>query len=219
MHIGFILDGNRRWAKKRFLPEGLGHQRGSDRLGEILKLCPRYEVKVVTAYILSTENFQKRTEKEIEFLFDLIGNVSDKSLNEFIKSGVKIKILGSREGLPKNILDRIEEAEDKSKDGKNLLLQICMNYGGRDEIVRAVNRLLENEKPVTEESISSNLDSNLQPDLIIRTGGAQRLSNFLLWQGSYSELYFSDVLWPDFDESELKKALDFYNKQGRNFGK
>jgi undecaprenyl diphosphate synthase len=219
MHIGFILDGNRRWAKKRFLPEGMGHQKGSDRLGEILKLCPKNGVKVVTAYILSTENFQKRTEKEIEFLFDLIGKVSDKSLNEFIKSGVKIKVLGSREGLPENILERIKEAEEKSKDGQNLVLQICMNYGGKDEIIRSINRVLDKKQPLNEENISANLDSDLEPDMVIRTGGAQRFSNFLIWQSSYSELYFTDVLWPDFDEKELQKALDFYQSQKRNFGK
>jgi undecaprenyl diphosphate synthase len=219
MHIGFILDGNRRWARKNGLPENFGHKKGADNLVELLKACSKHRINVVSAYVLSTENYRRRTKNEIKNLFDLLNQITDENITKFIEAGIKIRILGKIEELPERIFNKIVEAENKTKECNQMILQLCINYGGKDEIVRAVKKVLEKKQDLNEETISDNLDSALEPELVIRTGGSKRFSNFLLWQSSYSELYFTEVLWPDFNNNQLEKALQFYNLQQRNFGK
>lgn len=218
MHIGIIMDGNRRWAKNRGLPKSAGHYQGAKTLEKIVSLCPKYEIKTLTVYALSTENL-KRSEQELDNLYKILIDFANKKTSIFQKEGVKAKVLGNLDLLRDDCASALKNLEKETQNGNKLLFQICIGYGGRSEITRAVQKLVESKEAITEENIAKNLDSNQEPDLIIRTGGDQRLSNFLTWQSTYSELMFLDKKWPSFNEKDMQKSIEHLQHQKRNFGK
>jgi len=227
-HIAIIMDGNRRWAQKYGMPVKLGHKQGSQNLEKIIDCCIDSNVKYLTVYAFSTENW-KRNQKEVEDLMNLLRSYFENDVKKLHKKGVKINILGEREGnVPKDILGKIKEIEKETKHNKKLSLNICFNYGGRTEIVSAVKSIAK--KVSNGLLLISEIDEKLfqdclyssqtpDPDLIIRTGGESRISNFLLWQAAYSELYFTDTLWPDFNKKEFTKAIINFQNRERRYGK
>lgn len=217
MHIGIILDGNRRWAVKNGFPKLYGHKKGLENLENILKILPKYKIKTFTVYALSTENLQRSAE-ELENLFSLITEFSSKT-KKFVDNNIKVKVLGNTSLLSDDCQKSLQNLEDETKENDGLLFQICLAYGGRDEIVRAVQRTLAKNQEVNEANLSENLDSSLEPDIIIRTGGRKRLSNFLAWQSTYAELVFLEKMWPDFGEEDLKSILKNFEEESRTFGK
>jgi undecaprenyl diphosphate synthase len=220
MHVAIIMDGNRRYAKKNLIQTITGHQSGMETLQRILGYCPKYNIETLTVYALSTENFVKRDETEINNIFRVMLEGARKYKRQLIGENVRVRILGKIQRLPQDLQETCENLVDSTKECSRTLLQVCLNYGGRNEIVEAVNTAMKNgETEITEEVISKYLYTSLEPDLIIRPGGEFRLSNFLTWQSAYSELYFTDKLWPEFDEEELKKAVDYYQSRNRRFGK
>lgn len=223
-HIGIIMDGNRRWAAKKRLSVDQGHEAGVKALEKIVEHCLNLGVKTLTVYTLSTENWRKRTKEEVKGIFNLLIKVVKKKKEEYRKKGVKIAILGDFQAFPRKVVRAIEEILKIVKKHERLKLNIALNYGGRDEILQAVRRIMKEKIPpakVNEEIFGKFLYTNggRDPDLIIRTGGEVRLSNFLLWQMSYSELYFTETLWPDFAPVKLDKAIAEYQKRQRRFGK
>ena len=220
-HIGFIMDGNGRWATKRGKPRNFGHKKGSEVLEKLCNYAFSKGVKVMSFYAFSTENWS-RSNDEVSRLMALLRIMLKKYLPKFIKEEIRLVVSGdiysvkvSEKGR-KAILDAVE----KTKNFKERVCNICFNYGSRNEIVNAVNKLVERGEKVNEETFSKYLYTSDLPDvdLIIRTSGEQRLSNFLLWQSAYAELYFTDVLWPDYTEQELQKALDWFDGRKRRFG-
>lgn len=221
-HIGFIMDGNGRWAKQRGLPRLAGHRAGAENLRRVLRACGEWGIKYVTIYAFSTENWG-RPKEEVEGLFNLLDNYIDQYLPELMKEGVQVRHIGRMDGVPERLQEKIRQVVDATKDNDRLILCVAFNYGGRSEIVDAVRKIIaEGYKPeeVNEELISSYLYTAdiPDPDLIIRTAGEMRLSNFLLWQSAYAEYYSTPVYWPDFDEEELYKALLDYSRRERRFG-
>ena len=222
-HIAIIMDGNGRWAKKRGMPRLYGHSAGVEALRGIIKACVEFGVKYLTIYAFSTENWG-RPEDEVNGLEKLFHQAFTNEFLELRKEGVRIIHLGQREGIPQDLLDEIDEAVEQSKTNDRLVLSVGLNYGSRNEIMHAVRRMIaDGVKPedVTEKSISDYLFTagTPDPDLVIRTSGEQRLSNFLLWQTAYSEWEFPETLWPDFNREELLKAIYEYSKRDRRFGK
>lgn len=214
------MDGNRRYAKQNLVQIILGHRKGVLSLENLIELCPKYNIDIVTVYAFSTENFVNRTQDEQNNLFKVITEAARFYKRKLVGRDVRVKVLGKLQRLPEELVEAVDSLVDSTKEGTKVLLQLCLNYGGRAEIVEAVQKALESgEKEITEQTISKYLYSNLEPDLIIRPGGEFRLSNFLTWQSAYSELFFTDTLWPDFGETDLVKALDFYNSRQRRFGK
>lgn len=219
-HVAIIMDGNGRWAKRRLMPRKAGHNAGMNALVKITRAAKNLGLKYLTVYALSTENLA-RPKEELDSLFDIFRKYFSEKLDELYANNARIKVIGSRENLPQDICELIKKGEENSPKNYDLTFIIAMNYGGRQEIVNAADRAVERGEKLTEESFSKLLYTGdiPDPDLIIRTGGELRLSNFLLWQAAYAELYFTDVLFPDFDEEELKKALQAYSKRTRRFGK
>lgn len=220
-HIGVILDGNRRWARQRGLSIFEGHKKGAENLGKMVKLCIKKGIKILTVYAFSTEN-QKRSKPEIDGLIRIFKHFMKTKRNELDKIGVKLNILGDLKFFPEDLQEEIKRTVRMLKNNKKLVLNMALNYGGRQDIVQAVEKIIKKGyKNINEELISQYLYTAGQPDpdLIIRPGGEMRLSNFLIWQASYSELYFTKVYWPDFSEKELDKALAEYTKRERRFGK
>jgi len=223
-HLGIIIDGNRRWAKKKGLPSFYGHKKGLDNVRKISDYCLERGVKVLTLYAFSSENWS-RTKKEVEYLMKLLGEtLNRKSIKDLNKRDVKLQVFGEKEKLPKILQELIIKAETETKDNKKGTLNLLVSYGGRPEIVQAVKNIIDKKIPaskITEEVIKENLwTSELPyPDLIIRTGGEERLSNFLTWQSAYSELYFTKKTWPEFTKKDLDKALDDFTHRNRRFGK
>lgn len=224
-HIAIILDGNGRWAKKRGMPRSFGHVKGCENLEDICEVAKELGVKYLTVYAFSTENW-KRTKEEVDGLMKLFRNYLKKCIKISQKNNMRVKVIGDITAFDSDIQESIEKLEDFSKDFTDLHFQIALNYGSRDEITRAVNRMLEDQKagkletPVSEDTISGYLDTAglPDPDLMIRTSGELRLSNYLLWQLAYSEFYFTDVPWPDFKKEELVKAIEKYNERDRRYG-
>lgn len=224
-HIAIILDGNGRWAKKKGMPRGYGHVKGCENLEDICEVAKELGVKYLTVYAFSTENW-KRSREEVEGLMKLFRNYLKKCIKISEKNNMRVRVIGDPSAFDQDIQDKIKELEEFSKDFDELHFQIALNYGSRDEITRAVNRMLEDQKsgilkePVTEETISDYLDTAgiPDPDLMIRTSGEQRLANYLLWQLAYTEFYFTDVPWPDFKKDELVKAIEKYNERDRRYG-
>lgn len=218
-HVAIIMDGNGRWAERRGKERSKGHIEGSKNVEKIATHAFKLGVKTLTLYAFSSENWS-RPEKEVRELMRLLKTYLVKFAKKFAKKDVRLVVSGSREELSKELVDAICECENLSKENKDFTLNIAINYGGRQEIVRAVNNLIKKGEEVTVDSILDNLYTSPfgEPDLIIRTGGEYRISNFLLFQGAYSELYFTDVLWPDFNETELEKALDDFSRRKRRFG-
>ena len=222
-HIGIIMDGNRRWAAKRGLPPMKGHEAGVKALVKIVEHCLELGVETLTIYALSTENWRKRAKKEIEGLFDLLTKAVDERKEEYKEKGIKVAVLGEFQAFPRKVVKAIREMLTIVKKHERLKVNVALNYGGRDEIVRAVKKIVKEEIPpekINEEMFGQFLWTNdaPDPDLIIRTGGEMRLSNFLLWQMSYSELYFTDTLWPAFSPAKLDKAIAEYQKRTRRIG-
>lgn len=224
-HIAIILDGNGRWAKKRGMPRSFGHVKGCENLEDICEVAKELGVKYLTVYAFSTENW-KRSKEEVDGLMKLFRNYLKKCIKISQKNNMRVKVIGDITAFDSDIQESIEKLEDFSKYFTDLHFQIALNYGSRDEITRAVNRMLEDQKagkletPVSEDTISGYLDTAglPDPDLMIRTSGELRLSNYLLWQLAYSEFYFTDVPWPDFKKEELVKAIEKYNERDRRYG-
>lgn len=222
-HIGIIMDGNRRWAAKRGLTAMEGHQAGVKALIKIVEHCLDLGVETLTIYALSTENWRKRAKKEVEGLFNLLVRAVDEKKEEYKKKGVKLAVIGDFQAFPRKVVKAIEEMLAIVKTHERLKVNVALNYGGRDEILRAVKRIIEQDIPankINEEMFGKFLYTNGEPDpdFLIRTGGEERLSNFLLWQLSYSELYFTNTLWPDFSPRRLDQAIIQYQKRQRRFG-
>lgn len=219
-HIGIIMDGNRRWAKKHGKSADYGHTKGYETILKVAKYCRDVGIKNITVYALSTEN-NKRKAAEIKGIFKLLLRGIEENTDQFLREGFRLKIIGNRENLPKLISRAIDQAEKKTEGCTRGSINVAFNYGGREEIVSAVNRLIKKKIDIDEKSLSEHLYTSdvTDPELIIRSGGQNRLSNFLIWQSAYSELYFTDCLWPDFGPSDMQKALAFYEKTQRNFGK
>lgn len=224
-HIAIILDGNGRWAKKRGMPRSFGHVKGCENLEDICEVAKELGVKYLTVYAFSTENW-KRSKEEVDGLMKLFRNYLKKCIKISQKNNMRVKVIGDITAFDSDIQESIKKLEDFSKDFTDLHFQIALNYGSRDEITRAVNRMLKDQKagkletPVSEDTISGYLDTAglPDPDLMIRTSGELRLSNYLLWQLAYSEFYFTDVPWPDFKKEELIKAIEKYNERDRRYG-
>lgn len=218
-HIAFIMDGNGRWATRRSLPREMGHVKGASAFKNIVHICDDFGIKSVTVYAFSTENWN-RPKREIDAIMGLLEENITEAVRDNTKNNARYRFLGDKTELGKELADRCTKLEEFTKDNK-LLLNIALNYGSRAEITSAVNKLLsEGLQKVTEDDISSALYTAhcSDPDLIVRTAGEYRLSNFLLWQAAYSEFYITDVLWPDFDRGELIKAIINFSKRKRKFG-
>ena len=223
-HIAIILDGNGRWAKKRGLPRTAGHAAGAETFRRIATYCKNIGIDYLTVYAFSTENW-KRPREEIDAIMGLLGKYLREAVETMERDHIRLKILGDPEILPKNLRDLIDETADISTHYEGFQANVCLNYGGRDEIVRAALRFAEDYKAgkvstLTEESFSAYMFSAgiPDPDLIIRPGGEMRLSNFLMWESAYSELIFTDVLWPDFTSGDIDAAIAEYQRRDRRFG-
>lgn len=214
------MDGNRRFAAKSGFSTMIGHQKGMENLVKIAEACPLLGIHTLTVYALSTENFTKRSAFELSNIFRVMKEGIKKFKHKLIGKNVRVRILGTLQRLPIELQDAAENLVESTKEGSKLLIQVCLNYGGREEIARAAQKAMENgEKNITESVLESYLDSDLQPDLIIRPGGEIRVSNFLTWQGAYSEWYFTDTCWPEFKQVDLEKAISTYQERQRRFGK
>ena len=221
-HVAIILDGNRRWAKERGLPTFVGHKKGMDNAKKIVLYAQKVGVQVITMYAFSTENWS-RSEKEVNYLMKLFENYIDKYIGDYHKLGVKFRHIGSLSELPASLQKKIINAIELTKNNTGIIANLALNYGGRDEIKRAVQKLINRgvkTEDITMDLIGANLDTiDLpDPDFIIRTSGEQRTSGFLIWQGAYSELYFPKCHWPAFNEKEFDKAIVEFNKRQRRFG-
>ncbi|MCX8026273.1 MAG: polyprenyl diphosphate synthase [Thermodesulfovibrionales bacterium] len=223
LHIGIIMDGNGRWAELRGLPRAEGHKRGVERVKEMVDASLNFGIDVLSLYAFSLENWLRPYE-EVSVIMHLLKRTIKEEFSSFVKEGIQFRVIGNRTRLNPEILQAIEALEAATKDNKRLTLQCALSYGGRDEIIRAVKRAINNNisaDSITEEVFGSFLDTNgiPDPDLIIRTSGEMRLSNFLIWQSAYSEFYFTDTLWPDFTKEELLQAIQNYRTRDRRFGK
>lgn len=222
-HIAVIMDGNGRWAKKRGLPRLLGHRQGTENLRRIIKACVRAGVRYLTIYAFSTENWG-RPQDELKGLMQIFNDAFVNEISELVREGVRILHIGQREGIPANLLNKIDQAVERSEDNGRLILSVGLNYGGRNEIMHAVRKIVASgvaPEEVTESLISENLFTagTPDPDLVIRTSGEYRISNFLLWQSAYAEWDFPETLWPDFGVEELYASIERYAKRDRRFGK
>lgn len=225
-HVAIIMDGNGRWAKKRFLPRTAGHQEGMKRVIEIVEVAEKLDIKYLSLYAFSTENW-KRPKDEIDGLMKLLVQYIRSELDRIHKNNVRIQTMGDISKLPKVPRQEVEKAVEKTKNNTNMILNIGLNYGGRDEILRGVMNILEDIKmgKIDEEDINTETFSNYlytknipDPDLLIRPSGELRLSNFMLYQIAYTEFWFSDIYWPDFKEEHLYRAIIDYQKRNRRFG-
>ena len=220
-HIAIIMDGNGRWAKKRLLPRIVGHTNGVKTVKKIVELARELNVQVLTLYAFSTENWQ-RPKDEVSGIMTLLKTYLKNELNNMIENGVSFRVSGDISRMSEDIQKELKEAIEKTKDMKSLVLNLALNYGSRQEILRACKSLIDKGiKNPTEQDFSDCLYTKglPDPDLLIRTSGEMRISNFLLWQLAYTEIYITDVLWPDFDEDEFCKAIIEYQKRDRRFGK
>lgn len=226
-HIAFVMDGNRRWAKKHNLPVAMGHRKGAETLTEIAKAVKNAGVKYMTVYAFSTENWG-REKQEVETLMDLLRNYLDKGFKELQKNNARILFIGEKYMLADDIRQKMEQIEKETAANEAVTLCVALSYGSRQEIVQAVRKIAEKTvsgeidvKQIDEGSFSEYLYTKdiPDPDLVIRTSGEKRISNYLLWQIAYSEFYFSDTLWPDFSEKELKEIMEDYSRRERRYGK
>lgn len=225
-HIAIIMDGNGRWAKSRFMPRTYGHKVGVETIRKVVKECSRLGVKYLTLYAFSTENW-KRPKDEVSALMGLLVKYLRNELEELHKNNVKILTIGDISKLPEACIEELALAKEKTKDNTGLVMSLALNYGGRNDLVNAVKNISQDLvdgkislDDIGDNLISSHLSTNESPDpdLVVRTSGEQRLSNFLLWELAYSEFYFTDIHWPDFDEKELQMAIFAYQSRDRRFG-
>ncbi len=222
-HVAIIMDGNGRWAQARGLPRLAGHRAGTENLRRIIEACVEFGIRYLTIYAFSTENWA-RPKDEVEGLMSIMEEVIDKEVPELHRQGVQIRHIGALEGVRPELQRKIREAIALTRHNRRLVLVVAFNYGGRAEIVHAVRQILAaglKPEEVTETTFAQYLYTAgiPDPDLVIRTSGEQRISNFLLWQTAYSEWYFTPVYWPDFDKGELRKALEAYSRRERRFGR
>jgi len=222
-HVAIIMDGNGRWAKKRGLPRLAGHQAGTENLRRVITACVEMGIRYLTIYAFSTENWG-RPKEEVEGLLKILETVIQKELRELNEEGVQLRHIGRLDKLPPSLRKQVEDAIELTRKNDRLTVIVAFNYGGKDEIVYAVEQMIrKGVKPeeVSETAISSHLFTTgiPDPDLIIRTSGEMRLSNFLIWQAAYSELYVTPTYWPDFGKAQLQKAVKAYNQRSRRFGK
>lgn len=219
-HVAIIMDGNRRWAKERNLPSAVGHKKGVDALKAAMRACDDFGIKYLTVYAFSTENWNRKPE-EVNFLMDLLGQTLKNELKEMHENNVVISFIGNTKQLSPKLQDILANAVETTKDNTGVNLQIAFNYGSRAEIVKAVKEIIESgETEITEETISKHLyTSNIpDPDLLIRTGGEMRISNYLLWQIAYSEFVVLEKFWPEFDKNTLGECIEEFNRRNRRFG-
>lgn len=225
-HVAIILDGNGRWAKLKKMPRNYGHVQGSKNVEKICEEAYRMGIKYLTVYAFSTENWA-RPQEEVDALMKLLQSYLGTSIKTSMKNNMKVRVIGDISKLPEDMIKSIRELEEASKDNTGLNFQVAINYGGRDEMLRAIKALARDVKAektkiddIDEKMFEQYLDTSgiPEPDLLIRTSGEQRLSNFLLWQMAYTEFYFTEVLWPDFDKKELLKAVEYYSSRTRKFG-
>ncbi|WP_280998698.1 isoprenyl transferase [Marinitoga aeolica] len=219
-HVGIIMDGNGRWAKQRGLKRTMGHERGAKVAEDVIQWASDLGIRYLTLYSFSTENW-KRPKEEVSFLFSLMVRYLESRLNKIIRENVRVRFTGRIEELPQEVFDVCKRIEEKSKNNSKIDVILAVNYGGRREIVDAVNKIISKGiKEIDIKDISNNLylPDVPDPELIIRTSGEIRISNFLLWQIAYSELYFTDTLWPDFTKDDLIKAIENYSNRERRFG-
>ena len=225
-HVAIILDGNGRWAKKRNMPRNYGHVQGSKTVEQIIEDGYKMGIEYITVYAFSTENW-KRSADEVDALMKLLAKYLIDCIERSTKNNMRVRVIGDKSGLDTKLVARINELEETTKNATGLKFTIAINYGGRDEIRRAVTRIAEDvekgvltSKAITENLINDYLDTAglPDPDLLIRTSGEERLSNFLPWQLAYTEFYFTDVLWPDFTKEDLLTAIRYYNGRERRFG-
>ena len=218
-HLAIILDGNRTWAREQGKPEFMGHTQGAKNIQTIVKAVIEHDIEVLSMYVLSTENLKNRSQSELKHLFSLFEKLIDYK-NLFQENNIKLQISGDLSALPDSVQQSMNNLLDQTSEHTGLILNLCMNYGGRDEIIRAIKKLPDTQS-VTEESFAKHLDSGNLPDvdLVIRTSGHQRISNFLLWKLAYAEMYFPKVHWPAFCPQDLEDAIDYYNSTNRKFGK
>lgn len=219
-HIAIVMDGNGRWAKKRFLPRVAGHKQGLEALKKCIKACVKKQVKVLTVFAFSSENWDRPAE-EVSALMDLLLRGLNHELNDLHEAGVKVCFLGDRSALNSNLQQGLIAAENRTLHNQTLNLNVCFNYGGRWDIVQAAQKVIEKGQVLSLETLQGNMSTAHcgDPDLVIRTGGEMRISNFLLWQSAYSEFVFSPKLWPEFDEADLNSAIQDFQSRERRFGK
>ena len=218
-HVAIIMDGNGRWGLKKNKTRNHGHLQGIKPVEKIINASLKKKLNFLTLYTFSTENW-KRPKTEINFLFKILEKYIDKELNNLIKRKIKIKILGNLKKIPVNLIQKLKKTEKLTKKNTFLQINVALNYGSREEIIKAFQKINKKKLNINEQNISQNLyTKNIpDPDILIRTGSTNRLSNFLLWQSQYSEIFFERKLWPDFNQSDFYKILDKYNKIKRNFG-
>lgn len=219
-HIAFIIDGNGRWAKKRGLPREMGHRAGMKTLHQIVQKCYDFGISAVSIYAFSTENW-KRPKTEVDALFGMFDDYADTDLQELASKNICIRVMGDMARVPQHVSQKLQELMEKTKQFTKFVLNLGISYGGQDEILHAVNGAISGgNKFITKEILEEHLYTKglSDPDFIVRTSGEKRLSNFMLWQGAYSELYFPKTFWPDFNEKELVKSLQQFAKRNRRFG-
>lgn len=219
-HVAIVMDGNGRWASRRFLPRVAGHKAGVTALRNCVRACAHRHIGVLSVFAFSSENWS-RPQDEVSGLMELLALALAREVPQLIEDGVRLRFVGERAGLAGAVREGLQRAEAATGHNRLLQLNVCFNYGGRWDIVQAAQRLAAAGREITEASLGEQMQMGRfpDPDLIIRTGSEQRISNFLLWQAAYSELYFSDCLWPDFDEKALDAALADFSQRERRFGK
>ncbi|MDO5625893.1 MAG: polyprenyl diphosphate synthase [Pseudomonadota bacterium] len=219
-HIAIVMDGNGRWAKRRLMPRIAGHRQGVESLRRCIRACAERGVRVLTVFAFSSENWARPAD-EVSGLMELMGKALTREVPELQRAGVRLRFVGERASLSERVRQGLAQAEAATEGNPGMVLNVCFNYGGRWDIAQAAAQVAARGEPITENALASALALAHvpDPDLLIRTGGEQRISNFLLWQCAYSELFFSDRLWPDFDEAALDEALAAYAGRERRFGK
>ncbi len=221
-HVAIIMDGNGRWARRRGMPRLAGHQAGTDNIKRVIEAAVEHEVKMLTLYAFSTENWN-RPPDEVAGLMSILSQVIDRETEELRKNGAQLRHVGSKEGLDENLRNRIDWAIDRTKDNDRIIVNVALNYGGRAEIIEGIRRIVREGIPpdeITEDVLSARLYTagSPDPDLVIRTAGEMRLSNFLLWQAAYAEYWSTPVCWPDFGKKEFHEAIVEYGRRQRKFG-
>lgn len=217
-HLAVVMDGNRRWAKKNGLLEKIGYTQGVKSVEKIIELCIKEKIKILTLYAFSTENWQ-RPKEEVEYIFSLLDKYLDEALPKFLNHNICFRAIGNLSYLDEKILKKIKNFEDQTKNNDTLTLNLAISYGGKDEIVRAVKKLVSKNLEINEENIQAHLDLSDDVDLFLRVGSAKRISNFLIWQSSYAEIYFSNTLFPALSKKEFKAIIDDFRQRKRTFGK
>ena len=219
-HIAIIMDGNGRWALNRRKSRNYGHQQGLRTIEKIVDYSIKKKISYLTLFTFSSENW-KRPRKEVNFLFKLLENYFKKNLLKVIRNGIKVKIIGNKSKLASNLRKIIKLAENKTKKNKKISVQLALNYGSKNEIINSLKNIIKKKQKITTKNFEQNLYTAgfPDPDILIRTGGKKRLSNFLLWQMAYTEIFFIDKMWPDFNKNDLKKILNKFRNIKRNFGK